>query len=158
MHGRQCLSQHAGAVASEISIPRGSRVRKPYWGYEDIGILFVFLVLLTPVFRLLVYFHLLLRSELSNPSIGLQFALVAFLGLTLYLVLKLRHRQPVLRPLGWVLPGPAYTVAALLLGISFASGVALFYDIFMLAVGLDEKRLPLHQPRGSEAAVATRPQ
>lgn len=56
----------------------------------------------------------------------MQFALVAFLSLTLYFVLKLRHHQAVLRPLGWVLPGPAYTVAALLLGISFASGVALY--------------------------------
>ncbi len=99
---------------------------KPYWGYEDIGTFFVFLVLLTPIFRLLMRFHLLLRSELTNPSAGLQFALVTFLSLALYLVLKLRHHQAVLRPLGWVLPSPAYTVAALLLGISFASGVALY--------------------------------
>ena len=99
---------------------------EPYWSYEDIGIFFVVLVLLTPVIRLFVHFHLLLRSELANPSAGLQFALVAFLSLTLYLVLKLRHHQPVLRPLGWVLPSPAYAAAALLLGISSASGVALY--------------------------------
>ena len=116
----------------EVLLPTQSLCRddrgfpKPYWGYEDIGIFFVFPVLLNPVFRLFVHFHILLRSELANPSAGLQLALVAFLGLTLYLVLKLRHHQPVLRPLGWVLPGPAYTVAALMLGISFASAVALY--------------------------------
>ena len=98
---------------------------EPYWGYEDIGIFFMFLVLLNPALRLLVHFHLLLRSELINPSAGLQFVLITFLGLALYLVLKLRHHRPVLRPLGWVLPRTVYTVAALLLGISTASGVAL---------------------------------
>lgn len=97
-----------------------------YWGYEDIGIFFLFVVMLTPAFQLLVHFHLLQRSELINPSTRLQLALVAFLSVTLYLVLRLRHHQPVLRPLGWVLPGPLYTLAALLLGISFASGVALY--------------------------------
>jgi len=102
------------------------RVFEPYWGYEDIGIFFVFMVLLTPVIRLLVYFHLLLRSELINPSAGLQFVLITFLGLALYLVLKLRHHQQVLKPLGWVLPRTAYVAAAPLLGISFASGVALY--------------------------------
>jgi membrane protease YdiL (CAAX protease family) len=114
-----------------VPLPAKSAVGKdcvcePYWGYEDIGIFFVFLVLLTPALRLLVHLHLLLRSELTNPSIGLQFALVAFLSLTLYLVLKLRHQRPVLRPLGWVLPRTVYTVAALVLGIPFASGVALY--------------------------------
>ena len=44
----------------------------------------------------------------------------------MYLVLKLRHHQPVLRPLGWVLPGGAYVVAALILGVSLASGVAFY--------------------------------
>lgn len=116
----------------KVPLPAQSLMRddrgspKPYWGYEDIGIFFVFLVLLTPVFRLFVHFHILLRSELTTPSASLQFALVAFLSLTLYLVLKLRHHQAVLRALGWVLPGPAYTVAALLLGSSFASAVAMY--------------------------------
>ncbi len=125
MHYRHRLSQPADAVASEISIPRGSRVPEPYWGYEDIGIFFMFLVLLTPVFRLVVHFRVLLRSELINPSIGLQVGVVGFASLALYLV-KLRHHQQVLKPLGWVLPSLPYTVAALLLGISFASGVALY--------------------------------
>lgn len=102
---------------------------EPYWGYEDIGIFFVFLVLLTPIFRLFLHFHLLLRSELINPGAGLQCALITFLGLALYLVLKLRHHQPVLKPLGWVVPSAAYTVAALLLGISFAAGVALYLHL-----------------------------
>jgi membrane protease YdiL (CAAX protease family) len=102
------------------------RVFEPYWGYEDIGIFFIFVVLLNPALRLLVHFHLLPRSELINASAGLQFVLITFLGLALYLVLKLRHHRPVLRPLGWVLPRTAYIVVALLLGISFASAVALY--------------------------------
>jgi uncharacterized protein len=114
------------ALRAHSASAHGRVFPKPYWGYDDIGIFFLILVLLTPVFHLLVYFHLLRRSDLANPSARLQFVLVAFLSVTLYLVLKLRHHQPVLGPLGWVAPSSAYTVAALLLGISFASAVALY--------------------------------
>ncbi len=99
---------------------------KPYWSYEDIGVFFLVLVLLGSVLRLFVRFHLLPRSELTNPSFGLQFAVVASLSLALYLVLKLRHHQPVLRPLGWVWPRTAHIVVALISGILLASGVALY--------------------------------
>ena len=99
---------------------------KPYWRYEDIGVFFLILVLLGLVLRLFVRFHLLLRSEITNPSGLLQFAVVLSLNLALYLVLKLRHHQPVLRPLGWVWPRITYIVAALVGGISLASGVALY--------------------------------
>jgi membrane protease YdiL (CAAX protease family) len=99
---------------------------KPYWSYEDIGVFFLILVLLGLVLRLFVRFHLLQRSEVTNPGLLLQFAVVASLNLALYLVLKLRHHQPVLRPLGWVWPRMAYIVAALVGGISLASGVALY--------------------------------
>src|ERR1017187_9779106 len=94
---------------------------EPYWGYEDIGLFFLVLVLLGSVLRLLVRFHLLQRSELTNPSFGLQFAVVAFLSLGLYLVLKFRHRQPVLRPLGWIWPRTAPIVVALISGVLLAS-------------------------------------
>jgi membrane protease YdiL (CAAX protease family) len=99
---------------------------KPYWSYEDIGVFFLILDLLGLVLRLFVRFHLLQRSEVTNPGLLLQFAVVASLNLALYLVLKLRHHQPVLRPLGWVWPRMAYIVAALVGGISLASGVALY--------------------------------
>jgi membrane protease YdiL (CAAX protease family) len=99
---------------------------KPYWSYEDIGVFFLVLVLLGLVLRLLVRFHLLPRSEVTNPSGLLQFAVIASLSLALYLVLKLPHHQPVLRPLGWVWPRTAYMVVALLGGISLASGVAFY--------------------------------
>ena len=99
---------------------------KPYWNYEDIGVFFLVLVLLGLVLRLFVRFHLLPRSELTNPSVRLQFAVVASLSLALYLVLKFRHHQPVLRPLGWVWPRTAYIVVALIAGILLASGVALY--------------------------------
>jgi membrane protease YdiL (CAAX protease family) len=99
---------------------------EPYWGYEDIGLFFLVLVLLGSVLRLFVRFHLLQRSELTNPSFGLQFAVVALLSLGLYLVLKFRHRQPVLRPLGWICPRTAPIVVALISGVLLASGVALY--------------------------------
>ena len=73
---------------------------KPYWSYEDIGVFFLVLVLLGSVLRLFVRFHLLPRSELTDPSFGLQFAVVASLSLALYLVLKFRHHQPVLQAIG----------------------------------------------------------
>jgi membrane protease YdiL (CAAX protease family) len=99
---------------------------KPYWSYEDIGIFFLVLVLLGSVLRFLVRLRLLERSELIDPSFGLQFAVVASLSLALYLVLKIRHHQPVLQPLGWVWPRTAYIVAGLVVGISLASGVSLY--------------------------------
>jgi membrane protease YdiL (CAAX protease family) len=99
---------------------------QPYWSYEDIGVFFLVLVLLGLVLRLFVRFHLLPRSEVTNPSGLLQFAVVASLNLALYLVLKFRYNQPVLRPLGWVWPCTPYIVVALLGGISLASGVILY--------------------------------
>jgi membrane protease YdiL (CAAX protease family) len=109
------------------SIPSHDRaLPKPYWGYEDIGIFFIILVLLNPLLRLFVRFHLLHRADLANPGASLQLGLVAFLSIALYSVLKLRHQQPVLRPLGWVRPTLPYALVALLLGFSFASAVALY--------------------------------
>ena len=99
---------------------------KPYWSYEDIGVFFLVLVLLSSVLRLFVRFHLLPRSELTDPGFGLQFAVVLSLSLGLYLVLKSRHHQPVLRPLGWVWPRPAHILVALIAGILMGSGVALY--------------------------------
>lgn len=99
---------------------------KPYWSYEDIGVFFMVLILLGSALRLFVRFHLLRRSEITNPSLLLQFAVVASLNLALYLVLKLRHHQPVLRTLGWVWPRTAHIVVALISGVLLASGVALY--------------------------------
>jgi membrane protease YdiL (CAAX protease family) len=99
---------------------------KPYWNYEDIGGFFLVLVLLGSVLRFLVRLRLLQRSELTEPSFGLQFAVVASLSLALYLVLKIRHHQPVLQPLGWVWPRPAHILVALIAGILMGSGVALY--------------------------------
>ena len=99
---------------------------KPYWNYEDIGIFFLVLVLIGLVLRLLVRFHLLSRSELNNPSVFLQFVVVASLILTLYLVLKLRHHRYVLQSLGWVWPRTIYVIAGLIAGVLLASGVTLY--------------------------------
>ena len=99
---------------------------KPYWNFEDIGLFFLVLVLASVVLRLLVRFHLLPRSELSNPSVFLRLLLVSSLTLALYLVLKLRHRRPVLHSLGWIWPRPVYTSVGLIAGVSLASGIALY--------------------------------
>jgi len=98
---------------------------KPYWSYEDIGIFFLVLVLIDLALRLLVRFHLLARSELSNPSVLLQFFLIESLILDLYLVLKLRHHRPVLRSLGWVWPHMVYVIIGLVAGVLMATGIVL---------------------------------
>lgn len=49
--------------------------------------------------------------------------------LSLYLILKLRHRRPVFRPLGWVWPRTAYVILAPLLGVSLAAGVRVYLHL-----------------------------
>lgn len=98
----------------------------PDWGYEDIGTFFLLLVTLSPVLHLLVRFHLLSRSAIVDPSGGLQAAVVGYLSVGLYATLKLRHRQPVLAPLGWVAPQMIHVVGAVVVGSSFAAGIALY--------------------------------
>ena len=104
----------------------GLEEEKPYWSYEDIGEFSLVLAALGPILHLFTRFHLLSRSELENPGLGLQFALIVSLILALYLVLKLRHRRPVLRPLGWVWPCTAYVIVAPLLGVLLAAGVSIY--------------------------------
>src|SRR5436305_338124 len=99
---------------------------KPYWNYEDIGVFFLVLVLIGFLLRLLVRFHVLARSELSNPSLLLQFLLIASLTLALYLVIKLRHHRPVLHLLGWIWPRSVYLIVGPIAGVLLASGVALY--------------------------------
>jgi membrane protease YdiL (CAAX protease family) len=102
---------------------------QPFWGYEDIGAFLLLAVLLGLVLRLLVHLQVLSRSAMYNPSIGLQSAVVTLLGAGLCFILRLGHRQPVLKPLGWVVPQMAYVVTALILGFSFAAGIALHLRI-----------------------------
>jgi membrane protease YdiL (CAAX protease family) len=99
---------------------------QPFWGYEDIGAFLLLAVLLGLILRLLVHLQVLSRSAMENPSIGLQSAVVTLLGAGLYCILRLRHRQPVLKPLGWVVPQMSYIVIALMMGPSFAAGIALY--------------------------------
>ena len=102
---------------------------KPYWNFEDIGLFFLVLVLASVVLRLFVRFHLLARSELNNPGVQLQSALIASLSTALYLVIKLRHHRPVLRPLGWIWPTPPYALVAPLAGMLLAFGVAFYVRV-----------------------------
>jgi membrane protease YdiL (CAAX protease family) len=100
--------------------------QKPYWSYEDIGVFSLVLAVLGPILHLFVRLHLLSRSELETPGLGVQSAVIVSLMLALYLVLKLRHWRPALRPLGWVWPHTAYLILAPLLGVLLAAGVAAY--------------------------------
>ena len=98
---------------------------EPYWSYEDIGIYFFVLALLGAVLRIAVRIHWLGSSALVTPSLTLQTCVIVFLGLTLYLILKWRHRQPVVRPLGWILPDRSYTAIGLIGGVVAGISVGL---------------------------------
>src|SRR5262245_20688104 len=100
--------------------------RQPFWGYEDIGAFLLLAVLLGLILRLLVRFQFLSHFAIVNPSVVLQSAIVATLGAGLYFILRLRYRQPVLKPLGWAIPKMSYVIAALIMGPSFALGVAVY--------------------------------
>jgi membrane protease YdiL (CAAX protease family) len=110
------------------SAPR-VRVPQPYWGYEDIGIFFFALVFLASVVRLGVRRHLLPRSELVTPTLGVQCAIIILLSIALYVVLKCRHHLPVVAPLGWVVPNVFYTAIAPVAGIAAALGIALLIHL-----------------------------
>ena len=99
---------------------------QPFWGYEDIGAFLLLAVLLGLILRLLVHLQVISRSAMDNPSVGLQSAVVTLLGAGLYFILRLRHRQPVLKPLGWVVPKVVYIVTAVIVGPSFAAGIAMY--------------------------------
>jgi membrane protease YdiL (CAAX protease family) len=99
---------------------------QPFGGYEDIGAFFLLIVSLSLVLRLLVRLHFLSRLAIINPSVGVQSAVVVSLAAGLYFVLWFHYRQPVLKPLGWVVPQMAYIVTALIVGPSFAVGIALY--------------------------------
>ncbi|HEX6502832.1 MAG TPA: hypothetical protein VF011_06255 [Terriglobales bacterium] len=91
---------------------------QPFWGYEDIGAFLLLAVLLGLILRLLVHLQVLSRYAMDKPSIGLQSAVVTLLGAGLYFILRPRHRQPVLKPLGWVVPKVVYIVTAVIVGPS----------------------------------------
>lgn len=99
---------------------------QPFWGYEDIGAFFLLIVSLGLILSVVARLHFLSQSAIINPSVRMQSAVVVFLGAGLYSVLRSRHRQPVLKPLGWVVPQMAYIVTALIMGPLFAAGIALY--------------------------------
>ena len=99
--------------------------QKPYWSYEDIGIFSLVLTALSAILDLLTHLHLLPRSERAHPGLVLEMTVIVLLTVVLYLILKLRYRQAVLRPLGWIWPPCAFVTIAPLLAGFLAVGVAL---------------------------------
>ncbi len=114
------------AIKHWLAIMNARLEPQPFWGYEDIGAFFLLIVSLGLILRLFARLHFLARSTIINPSVRLQSAVVVFLGAGLYFILRFRHRQPVLKPLGWVLPQMAYIVTALIVGPLLAAGIALY--------------------------------
>jgi len=102
----------------------GSDNEGPCWSYEDIGVFSLLLTVLRPMLVLFVRFHLLTRWELEHPGFGLQVAVILLLMMALYLILKVRHRRPVLHALGLVWPHTRCVMLAPLLGVLLA-GVAI---------------------------------
>ena len=102
---------------------------QPFWGYEDIGAFFLLAVLLGLILRLLVRFQFPSWFAITNRSVGLQSAVIALLGAGLYFILRFRYRRPVLKPLGWVVPQMPHILTALMLGPSFAAGIALYLQL-----------------------------
>jgi membrane protease YdiL (CAAX protease family) len=109
-----------------LAIKNARLAPQPFWSYEDVGGFFLFIVLLNPILRLLARLHFLSRSTIVNPSVEVQSAVVVFLGAGLYSALRFRYRRPVLKPLGWVAPQMAHVVTSLVVGTSFAAGIALY--------------------------------
>jgi membrane protease YdiL (CAAX protease family) len=98
----------------------GSENESPSSSYEDIGVFSLLLTVLRPILGLFVRFRLLPRWELEHPGFGLQVAVILLLMMALYLILKIRHRQPVLRSLGWIWPHTRCVMVAPLLGVLLA--------------------------------------
>lgn len=97
---------------------------RPYWSYEDTGIFLLILSGLSALLELFSYLHLFPRSQLAHPGFALQTSVIVTLMLVLYLVLKLRYRQAVLRPLGWIWPPHVFVIIAPLVGAFMAAGIA----------------------------------
>jgi membrane protease YdiL (CAAX protease family) len=85
--------------------------------------------LLGSILRLLVRFQFLSWFAITKRSVGLQSAVIALLGAGLYFILRFRYRRPVLKPLGWVVPQMPHILTALMLGPSFAAGIALYLQL-----------------------------
>jgi membrane protease YdiL (CAAX protease family) len=103
-----------------------ANIPQPYWDYEDIGIFLLLIALISAVFRLAVRLHFISISQLTRPTAFFQLGMVLLLSLSLYLLLKLRHRKPVLKPLGWVWPSVRYCVFAPVSGSLLALAVIVF--------------------------------
>lgn len=98
----------------------------PYWVYGDLGVVLFALSVLTLGLHLLARLHLLSKGQLSHPSDGLQMAVVLYLTASLYAVLRLRYRRPVLVPLGWIRPTPPQSGASVAIGVTLGITVVLY--------------------------------
>ena len=87
-----------------------------YWGYEDIGLFFLGLLLLGPLLRLTIRAHILTPGMLLRPTVTLQTGVMVFLLALLYSILKLRYRRHVWAALGWTVPACKCLLACLLSG------------------------------------------
>lgn len=97
-----------------------------FWSYEDLGVFFLLVALLTLILRALVRFGILPQSDLAQPDDSLRLLIVSVLIVGLFAVLKLRRPKHLLTSLGWVLPGGVQLFLSLLTGVLLAAGVLLY--------------------------------
>jgi membrane protease YdiL (CAAX protease family) len=122
-----CGSEERGEVlVAENQAAGKANIPQPYWGYEDIGIFLLLIAFISAVFRLAVHLHFISRSQITRPAGFFQLGMVLLFSLSLCLLLKLRHRRPVLKPLGWVWPSFRYFVFAPISGFLLALAVVVF--------------------------------
>nr|UXE46053.1 hypothetical protein Hi04_10k_c5548_00019 [uncultured bacterium] len=98
-------------------------VQEAYWTYEDIGAFLFVAIAIDAVVHLAARLHLLDSSQLLAPSPALETLITAFLTASLYVILKLHYRKPVVAPLGWLLPSRFYTVISILGGVASALAI-----------------------------------
>lgn len=122
---RPCRGSWQDRLHAQWNTIRRTILPRPYWGYEDVGIFCLVLVGLSTVFRLAVRSHSLPASVIARPPVILQLVVLILLGTSILLILKIRHRQPVLVPLGLFWPARKYVLLAITVGVALAAAVLL---------------------------------
>lgn len=91
--------------------------------YGDVGLFFIFVLLLAVAFRTAVRVRLLSPATLANPPLAFQVVVSLSLITALYFIVRVRHGCRVWTALGWCFPSRKYFLVAFLGGAGLALGV-----------------------------------
>ena len=94
---------------------------EPYWGYEDVGLLFLMLAVFNLLSRVAVRIGWCLPQTLADPPLWLQALVPAALLVGLYAILRSRYRRTVWSALGWVTPHMSHATLAAATGFGLAA-------------------------------------